>query len=419
MALLAYKVAQGSRHKYRYHPQSNNKKNNRLLALVKLHEISPREQDGRDTLSRYKVQTKAAGLAALEILEDKGVDRVFCDWHDDFVVRKVVNGKTIYHFFQVKTKSKQNAQWSLIELLGVNNTNRKTDSAEAITKSFIGKLLIHTVNFFETCEQVIFITNIYVKDEVDGLLQAISANDYSHKALSKVFKHFEECFCNNDLSFNEKEIKGLISKLAIEQGAEHIKVVGDQFETIARSKIFEYSEIDLQHIEANEILKSLLSLIDDKSTGILPDNLTEKELDNLTGIGLEDLLQVLSLSKIAYESLKEGGDTRALKHLSILQRILKKTGTPDTMIEYAAKCKTEWDMWYMKNRHNVPEYDLKMLENQFSDSLSQTILSGNIFGSLEGIVKSIEVSISNKNSLADLTNEIILGALFSVLVRSQ
>lgn len=387
--------------------------------MVKLHEISPREQDGRDTLSRYKAQTKAASLASLEILENRSIDRIFCDWHDDFVVRKIIDGKVFYHFFQVKTKKKQNAQWSLKDLIGINNTKRKDDSAEKISKSFLGKLLLHTVNFYETCEQVVFLTNIYVKDEVDNLLKAIKANDYSHKTLAKLLTHFETCFCKEKEIYTESEIKNLISKLTIEQGAEHIKVIDDKFESIAKSKIFEYSEIDLQHIEAKEILENLLTLIDSKSTGVLPENLNENELDQLTGIGLDDLLNVLSLSKIAFQSLIDGGDTKALKNLSILQRILKRTGTPEKMIDYAAKCKTEWDIWYRKNRHSVPEYDMKMLESRLSNSIENKIVSGDIFLSFETLVGSIKEATENKVSLSDLSDEMILGGLFSVMVRSQ
>jgi len=387
--------------------------------LVKLHEVSPREQDGRDTLARYKAQTKAAGLASLEILENRAVDRIFCDWHDDFVVRKIIDGKAVYHFFQVKTKRKQNYQWSLIELIGVNNTNRKKDSADVISESYVGKLLVHTVNFYDTCERVVFLTNIYVKDEVEGLLEAISKKNYSHKTLAKLFQYFDESFCDANGLYSEDEIKNFISKFTIEQGAEYIKIVGDNFETLAKAKIFEYSEIDLEHIEAKEILENLLTLIDSKTTGVLPESLSEDELDKLTGIGLDDLLSILSLSKIAFQSLVNGGDTKALKNLSILQRILKRSNTPEHMINFAAQCKTEWDIWYMKNRHNVPEYDMNILESSLSEAIERTMISGNIFIALDSTVENILQAVEKKPNLKHLSRETVLGGLFSVMVRSH
>lgn len=387
--------------------------------MVKLHEVSPREQDGRDTLSRYKAQTRAAGLASLEILENKSVDRVFCDWHDDFVVRKIINGKTCYHFFQVKTKKKRNAQWSLNDIFGINNRKKPENVVEKITNSFAGKLLIHTVNFEASCEEVVFLTNIHVKDEVEDLLDAIEESDFTNKTLKALVDHFSDCFCEGDPIYAEDDIKALISKFVITPGVEHLKVEGAVFESIAREKIFEYSEIDLEYMEAREIIDNLMTLVESKSIGILPDNLDENKLDELAGVGIEDLLSVLSLSQIAFQSLKDGGDTKALKSLSILQRILKKSDTPQNLIDYAAKCKTEWDIWYRKYRHDIPEFDLQMLESKLSDSIRSHTNSAIGFSELKGCVESIFNSLSNEISFNSLSKEIILGGLFSVMVRSQ
>lgn len=49
----------------------------------------PREQSGRDSFGRFRAQCRSAAIAALSILEDKEIDRVYCDLHDDFVVRKL------------------------------------------------------------------------------------------------------------------------------------------------------------------------------------------------------------------------------------------------------------------------------------------------------------------------------------------
>lgn len=79
----------------------------------------PREQVGRDTFLRYRAQIRAAALAALEILEGGEVDRVFCDYHDDFVIGKKVSGKQQYEFFQVKTRAKTSKNWTLNEVFGL------------------------------------------------------------------------------------------------------------------------------------------------------------------------------------------------------------------------------------------------------------------------------------------------------------
>lgn len=142
-------------------------------------------------------------------------------------------------------------------------------------------------------------------------------------------------------------------------------------------------------------------------------------MDELAGVGIEDLLSVLSLSKIAFQSLKNGGDKKALKSLSILQRILKRTNTPQNLIDYAAKCKTEWDIWYRKYRHDIPEFDLIMLESKLSESVQRHTNSGVGFSELKEYVEDIFNSLSNDVSFGSLSKEIILGGLFSVMVRSQ
>src|SRR5690242_15609008 len=120
--------------------------------MTKLHEVQPREDVGRKTIARYRVQFRAAGFACLDILEGKQIDRVYCDHHDDFVVRKNDGSKHLYFFFQVKTKERRNYQWTVNDLLGLTKKPRKNDK-EALGKirnSFIGKMLLHTINFPET-----------------------------------------------------------------------------------------------------------------------------------------------------------------------------------------------------------------------------------------------------------------------------
>jgi len=391
-----------------------------LNSLVKLHNIAPREQNGRDTLARYKVQTRAAGLASLEILENKEVDQIFCDWHDDFVIRKIVNGKTYYHFIQVKTKEQRSAQWSLNDLFGVTNKKLKNEDnliVDKITESFSGKLLIHTVNFKESCEKVIFLTNIQVKEEVYNLLNALDNDDFSHKTLSKLLKHFSECFCGDDDVYSNDEIKSLISKLVIDCGVDYLNVEGRGFDSLAREKIFQYSEIDLQYAEAKEIINSLLLLVESKTMGILSNPITEEKLEQLAGIGIDDLLSILSLSKTAFESLKEGGDINALKNVSIIQRLLQRSEVPIDAIEYAAKCKVEWDVWYRDNRHTIPEFDLITLDSELAKSIKNPLVI--TFEDLQQSVAVVDRKFKGLDIFAGLNRNIILGGLFSVIVRSQ
>lgn len=86
---------------------------------MKLHEVTPREQNGRDTIDRFRAQFKAASLESLALLENGEMDRVYCDVHEDYVVKHIVNSKAQYRFVQVKTKSKLNYQYSILEIFGL------------------------------------------------------------------------------------------------------------------------------------------------------------------------------------------------------------------------------------------------------------------------------------------------------------
>lgn len=84
-----------------------------------LHEIPPREVAGRDTVARFQAQFRGAAVACLRILDQKGPDRVYCDFQDDFVTREQVDGLPVYHFIQVKTKAARKYQWTRSDLFGL------------------------------------------------------------------------------------------------------------------------------------------------------------------------------------------------------------------------------------------------------------------------------------------------------------
>ncbi len=52
-----------------------------------LHEVSPRENSGRDTIARYQSQFRAAAYESLSLLEDDVLDRVYCDYQDDYIAQ--------------------------------------------------------------------------------------------------------------------------------------------------------------------------------------------------------------------------------------------------------------------------------------------------------------------------------------------
>ena len=180
------------------------------------------------------------------------IDRVYCDLHDDFVVRKRVGDEFTYSFYQVKTKSKLNENWTVGEIFGLyvraNDQNKQTP--EKIKDSFVGKLLLHTVLFGDACEKVVFQTNIHTDDDINDLHDDIVSNTFTNRFSIVLIKFFNSVYKDNiqeDLS--EEEVKRLINKFNIETDVHYLKCGDHNFEPFAREQIYKYSEVDLGHEE--------------------------------------------------------------------------------------------------------------------------------------------------------------------------
>ena len=139
---------------------------------MKLHEVSPREQSGRDTIDRFRAQFKAASLESLALLENGEMERVYCDVHEDYVVKHVVNSKAQYRFVQVKTKSKLNHQYTILEIFGLKK-KPKNSPVHDLAGSYAGKLLLHVEEFGESCSSIEICTNVNFDDEVEQICQEV------------------------------------------------------------------------------------------------------------------------------------------------------------------------------------------------------------------------------------------------------
>lgn len=383
----------------------------------------PREQAGRDTISRFKAQIKSAAMASLSILEGKEIDRVYCDLHDDFVIRKRGKDGYSYIFFQVKTKNKENHNWSLNEIFGLKKglKDQAKQDSNNIKNSFIGKLLLHTVVFDQCCNSVVFQTNIHSGDDVKSLLSDIESGDFENKFTKVLIERFNDLFSEElDKGLTQEKIKKNLSKLKLQTDVQHLKNDDETFEFLANGEIYKFSEIELSHSESKEILMKLLELIQKKSSGIIKD-FTESSIDKLAGVTVEDLLSILSISKDAYLSLLKSGDDKAIKNASIIQRTLESTGADLDMVEYCSRCKTEWDIWLRQNRHVLQEIDLLAITSKIRELLAsaQDYKSSVCISNLKKPVEDLRMELDDEDILYDLSLNLILGGVFSELVKSK
>ena len=382
-----------------------------------LETVKPREQAGRDAFGRFRLQAKSAAIAALSILEGGEVDRVYCDMHDDFVVRVNRNGLISYVFYQVKTNAKQNHNWGLNEIFGLSSKIKILSKHEnsRISNSFAGKLLQHTVNFGDSCEAVIFQTNINIDDPLETLMKDINSSSPENKLSILLAERFQDCFCCEELE--PSDIYKNLQKLHFDTDVQHLKINNNDFRTIAKEAIYNYSEIELTHFEFKDILIKLVELMESKSEGVI-NELTKESIETCSGVSISDLLEVLSISKAAYEALVSGGDPFAIKNASIIQRTLQGGGANDQKIEFCTLCKIQWDEWLKDNRHILPEIDLQILQEDLSKILQETVSFGHADFSLIG--RKVKGYLNNpENSTFDLNDEIILGGVLAQLVRMQ
>ena len=383
----------------------------------------PREQSGRDSFSRYRAQVRSAAMASLSILEGKEIDRVYCDLHDDFVVRKKDGHGFSYIFYQVKTKGKQNHHWSLNEVFGLNTKlkDQSKQDTDKIKNSFVGKLLLHTVVFDEYCNSVVFQTNIHNSDEVESLLKDIEDGTFENKFAVVLVDRFNHCFPSEIASgLSTHEIKKRLSKLNFENDVQYLKCGDDNFEPLAKDKIYQFSEVDLGYVESKEIMMKLLELVERKSSGVIS-NLTNKTIEEFAGISIDDLLSILSISKDAYSNLLKGGDSKAIKTVSIIQRTLKEAGAGNEEVEYCSRCKTNWDLWVRRNRHVIPEFELNTIASKVRQLLNESLQHNNtiMLSNLSTPINNLKQELSSCGILYDLTVDLLLGAVFGALVKGK
>lgn len=387
------------------------------MATHALASVAPAEQVGRETLSRFDMQFQAAAYAALEILHGVGVKCVYCDYHDDFVVEREVNGIEKFHFFQVKTKGKLNYQWSLLDVLAVKQKGQGNDfeSLAKVKNSFIGKLLQNGLIFDDECIGITLLSNVHFDDVVINVVEELQCGKLKHKGSKFVSDNFAAIF-SKTLPLTPADAQLTLAKLSLSPAVSYISDDRELFVSAARAAIYKYSEVDLNFYEITEIANNLLDLVFRRSKGSLG-GIDRTELKKRVGVGLDDLLGVLSISPGAYKTLLAGEGNSALKTASILQRVLSTSGASSSMIEYASQQKVAWDVWLRDARHNHTAFDLEFLLQKIDELYALWRQAGSNFACLQSLIGVLAANQSIK-IFPTLDSGLIFGAVQASLVRS-
>lgn len=386
------------------------------MSMGQIHEKPPRETAGRETVLRFRMQFQAAAFAALEILSGNDVDRVYCDYHDDFVVRRTSSSGVDYHFFQVKTKAKLNKQWTLLEVFALKKKGAldTEEKLQEIRDSIAGKLFSHTIQFGAQCREVTILSNVQFEEEVLEAIAAIHAGSSGKPYVTKFLDGFEKIF-SRDKALTPQEAQAARSKFSVQAGVHHIGETLESFTSAARTAIWTHSEIDLRPQEVDEIARSLIDVVTNKSCARIA-GITKHGLDEATSVGLKDLLEVLSISTPVYETLLAGQDPQAIKSASILQRQLKQAGASESMIETASRLKVAWDVWLRTSRHVYTEMDLEALLQEVESACTNWLLAGGRLADLRTLLSSMQQKDLMK-VFSTLNNDLLFGAVLAAMVR--
>lgn len=405
----------------------------RAAGSVAIHEVVPRELTGRDVIARFQAQFRGAALASLRILEGKRLDRIYCDFQEDFVAREVSVDSTLYHFVQVKTKGSAKHQWSRLELFGITkrvpNAPKSThapggstsecpdaENCLKIRTSFVGKLLEHTFTFGASCGSVTFQTNAFLDDEVDGIARAFAAGERSERTFRYLADNSSAIFGTEPVPM--KVIHGSLEKLRFEQAQPHLNPHDDDFGSRALGAVWKFSEVDLTHTEGIELVQKLLALVQRKSSKKVLSEISAEELDESAGVGIDDLLELLPISRGAYYQFLSVGDEHALKNASILQRKLTQAGAGPEMIEVASRWKISWDAWFRTYRH-VYEQEITFLQFELNAVYRRWASGDTSFSRIPEEVAALKAKMSSNLLDCNLTEEILTGGVLAELVRGE
>lgn len=392
-------------------------------AATRLGHVEPRERAGARTGRNYEYQYERTARAALDLLSD-GTKHVciYCDWHDDYVV-ETGDPPTRYVFNQVKGRTSPQGPWTFNEFFGGKLKTAKAVAKKApavAAKAIVPRMLAHYANFGTSCAGVAFVTNEGLKAELSDFLAVIggAADIASLPAQARIaFDHVARAYASATppLIPSPDSLFDLLRGLVIHTDQGQMENANAALLELAEV-VTELSEIDLLQRHAKVIARQVVERVRLKashSTTVVP--ASEEQLRKDKGIVVTELLSVLSLSTEAYQALKAGASSNAVKTLSRLQRYCAKHPKLQAHIVAISAFKAQWDIWRTTQRHNVSGSDFLLLESRANEVLSG---DGMTMEKVVAEAKDIAKQFSHVGT-TPLTDEQALGLIFSQAALSE
>lgn len=387
----------------------------------RLGQIEPRERAGAQTGRKYEYQYERTARAALDLLTDTAKHVcIYCDWHDDYVI-ETGDPPTRYVFHQVKGRTSPQGPWKFKEFFGVLMRKTKAPSkkpAKVSETAIVPRMLLHYANFGHNCAGIAFVTNAGLDRTLSDFLEtavcSASVNALPSKARN-VFDNVASAYggTNPQLAASAVDLFAWIRGLKVYTDQGHIESADAALLEIA-NVVFDYSEIELGQRQAKQIAREIVSQVRGKvghRTTIVPTS--DEQLRRDKGIVVSELLNVLSLSAQAYEALKAGAGSDAVKTLSRLQRFCEKHGMREFIVAIS-QFKARWDIWRTIERHNVGSIDFLLLENRANEVLRGKLTLERVVAEAKDIAKQFAGV-----GVTPLTPEDVVGLIFSMAAQSE
>ena len=394
----------------------------------RLGEIEPRERAGAQTARKYEYQYERTARATLNLLASQQKHLcVYCDWHDDFVVELEGTG-AVYEFNQVKGRKSSQGPWSFREFFGVSlppvkKDGKATQKSVKVAKAtkvapdaIFVRMLQHRKNFKDSCAALAFVTNAGVEPALSNFLSALKAVSNAQELsgepadifqrLARAYETGKQVTSAADLYLWIRELRLLTDQGNLESPEAALLELADV--------IVEFSEIELLQRQSKQIAREVVSQVRRRvahTTTLVPAADDTLRLDK--GVVVTDVLGMLSLSSQAYEQLKKGDSSDAVKTLSRLQRYCEKHNLSEHLVSIC-DFKSQWDVWRTVERHAVGKADYLLLEHKALSLLRQNLDLGDLI--LEA--KAIASEFAGLTGTT-LTPDHVMGLLFSLAAQSE